>query len=205
MYCNKRRQETRVYFISLLKEIFRKTIHICTALVPFFLKLAYWPTLIVLGIMLAVYCTAEGLRYRGMEVPLISAVTKSAARKWDENRFVLGPVTLAAGVLLTAFLFDPLPAAIGIYALAFGDGLASLAGKFLGKTANPFVSRKTVIGSHACFVAVFLSTYAVSGSAHAALWTAIAGMCIEILPLRDFDNLLIPLSLAALNQLVPHI
>jgi dolichol kinase len=157
--------------------------------------------------VLVFYCIAELLRCRGVEIPLITDITKGAARKWDENRFVLGPVTLAAGVLLTALFFEPIPAAIGIYALAFGDGFASLAGKFLGRIPNPFVPFKTVAGSHACFVAVFLSTFAVSGSAWTALTSAFLGMCIESLPIRDFDNLLIPLCLAAFNQfyLFPHI
>jgi dolichol kinase len=175
--------------------------------VPFLLHIAYVPVMSALGAVLVFYCIAESLRYKGIEIPLISAVTAGAARKRDENRYVLGPVTLASGVLLTAFFFQPLPAAIGIYGLAFGDGLASLAGKFFGKTRNPFVPLKTVAGSHACFVAVFISTFAVSGSAYIALWSAVAGMVIENLPLRDFDNLLIPICLAALNQfyLFPHI
>jgi dolichol kinase len=184
----------------LLKEFLRKTIHICTALIPFLIKIAYWPAIIALGTVLGLYCLAELFRRQGHQIPLISSITRGAARRRDENRFVLGPVTLAAGVLLTALLFEPVPAAAGIYGLAFGDGLASLAGKVFGRIRNPFVRDKTVIGSHACFAAVFLSTCAVTHSAFTALCAACIGMVIENLPLRDFDNLLIPLCLAMFIQ-----
>ena len=119
-------------FHILVKELLRKAIHICTAFVPLFLSFAYWPVIWILLIMVIVYTTAEFMRQRGATVPVISAITAAAARKRDENHFVLGPVTLACGVLLTALFFPPEAAAVGIFALAFGDGLASLAGKLFG-------------------------------------------------------------------------
>jgi hypothetical protein len=87
-----------------LKEVFRKTIHICGALVPLLLHIAYIPVLVALGAVLGFYCIAEALRYKGIEIPLISAVTAGAARKGDENHYVLGPVTLAS----VSFLFPAL-------------------------------------------------------------------------------------------------
>jgi dolichol kinase len=148
------------------------------------------------------YCIAEALRYRGITVPLISAITAAAARKRDENTFVLGPVTLAVGIIITALFFEPEPARIGILGFALGDGLASLMGKCYGKTPIPFVRGKTCVGSLTCFAAVFISTYAVTKNAGVSLINAFTGMALEILPLKDYDNLLLPVALAALNQYV---
>lgn len=154
------------------------------------------------------YSAAEILRLNGKEVFLISAITEAAARKRDENKFVLGPVTLVLGIILSAILWEKLPAAIGIYALAFGDGLASLAGKLFGRIQIPFTEGKTVAGSLTCFSAIFISCYLAcffmfqgqTDITKVSLIIAGAGMLIEILPLKDFDNLFIPILLGGLAQ-----
>ena len=185
-------------FHILVKELLRKAIHICTAFVPLFLSFAYWPVIWILLIMVIVYTTAEFMRQRGATVPVISAITAAAARKRDENHFVLGPVTLACGVLLTALFFPPEAAAVGIFALAFGDGLASLAGKLFGRIRIPYTEGKTVAGSLTCFAAIYITTFAVTNRAFDSLVVASCGMFTELLPLKDFDNLFIPCLLAAI-------
>ena len=57
---------------------------------------------------------------------------------------------------------------------------------------------KTVAGSVACFAAVFLSSFAVSRSLWKSFMLGISGAGIEMLPLRDYDNLLIPVAIGAL-------
>lgn len=192
--------EVRRRMNDVLKELFRKSIHLCTAFIPVLLKHFYLPTLILLSIVLVIYIVSEILRNKGINVPVISAVTKAAARKRDENRFVMGPVCLASGVLLTAAFYEPTSAAIGIYALALGDGLASLVGKVFGVSVLYKMHGKTAEGSLACFTAIFVSSFLVTKNAASALIIAFAGMLIELLPLKDYDNLLIPLALAALYQ-----
>ena len=190
---------------GLIKEVFRKAIHLCAALVPLFLHHFRVQTLIALAVALALYTLAELLRRSGREVPLISAVTEAAARKRDENRFVLGPVTLVVGILATALLFDELAATIGIFALAFGDGLASLAGKLFGRVVLPFSQGKTAEGSLACFTAVFISCWLACQAAvptppnvaRVSLAVSCVAMFIEALPLKDLDNVAIPISAAA--------
>ena len=189
----------------LVKELFRKAIHMCTAFVPLFLSIAYYPVMVLLALVLLLYCVAEILRCKGYSVPVISSITMAAARKRDENRFVLGPATLAVGVLLTAALFPSQPAAIGICALAFGDGLASLVGKCFGRTRIPFTGGKTVAGSLACFTAIFCSTVVLTGNTKVALGCAFVGMAFELLPLRDLDNLVIPIVIASVCQFYFHV
>lgn len=189
----------------LIKELFRKSIHMCAALVPLLLNFAYYPVLVLLAIVLLLYCIAEWCRFRGRWIPVISPITMAAARKRDENKFVLGPATLATGVLLTAAFYPALPAAVGICALAFGDGLASLVGKCFGRIRIPFTGGKTVAGSLACFAAIFCSSYLLTGSAGVGLGCALVGMAFELVPLKDMDNLVIPIVIASFCHFYFHI
>lgn len=122
---------------DLLKEFFRKTIHISAAFVPLFASLNLYYTVMFLSCIAVVYIVSEAFRRSGIFIPLISRITAYASRRRDEDRFVLGPVTLVLGILVTLLVFPPQAARIGIFALAFGDGIASLAGKLFGRIAIP--------------------------------------------------------------------
>ncbi len=186
--------------IVLYKEIFRKSIHLCSGFVPLLLKISYPITIALLCFAGAFYTLTQILSLRGVKVPLVSDITDMAARERDRGKFVLGPLTLVAGILLAALLCPPKAAAVGILALAFGDGLASLAGKFLGNLRIPHTGGKTCAGSLMCFVAIFVSSFCVTGRADLSLAAALCGMFIEVLPLKDFDNILIPLLLGKVAQ-----
>lgn len=187
---------------DILKEIFRKSIHLCSAFIPLFLHYLYWPVMIALAVVLIFYCVSEALRLNGINIPVISTITNVAARKRDENHFVLGPVTLTVGILLTAFIWDEIPYTVGIFALAFGDGLASLSGKLFGRIIIPFTKGKTVAGSLTCFAAIFISCFCVTKSSLIAIIVASSGMIIELLPIKDIDNIMIPVILGGITQAV---
>lgn len=177
----------------LLKELFRKSIHLCSALVPFFLDHFFTLTACLLFCALAGYTVSEVLRLKGYKIPVISTITEIAARKRDEDKFVLGPVTLVTGIIITALTIkNPDCRKIGIFALSFGDGLASLCGKFFGRIHISFTKGKTAAGSIACFTAVFITTFCVCKNTQESLIIAFAAMLIEILPLADMDNIIIP-------------
>ena len=108
------------YKNSILKEVFRKSIHLCSAFIPIFLAFAKYQVIVLLSIVLLFYVISELLRLKGISIPLISKVTEVASRKRDENKFVLGPVTLVAGIIAAALLWNEKAAAVGILALAFG-------------------------------------------------------------------------------------
>ena len=187
---------------TILKEVFRKSIHLCSSLIPVFLAAFYWYTIFGLITVVILYYFCELARLEGHPVPLISLITETAARQRDEYKFVLGPVTLVFGILLAALML-PLPCArVGIFALAFGDGLASLAGKLFGRIKIPFTGGKTLEGSLTCFTAVFISTYIISRQPLVSLLVAFVTMIIEMLPLGDWDNLIIPLATGSLYMLL---
>ena len=188
---------------DLLKEIFRKTIHFCSSLVPLLAHWNHFWTIAALSFVICFYIISEFWRLRGKSIPVISRITSYASRRRDEGHFVFGPVTMGFGVLLTLLMFPPEIARIGIFALAFGDGIASLAGKLYGKIKIPYTNGKTVAGSLACFIAVYLSTLFVTRNFMTAVAVAIVAVLLEAMPIKDFDNLIIPIFVSGFVCLLP--
>jgi dolichol kinase len=123
-----------------------------------------------------------------------------ASRSKDIGHFVMGPVTLGLGALLALLLYPSPVASIAIYALAFGDGFASLVGKFFGSLRPSFLYGKSIEGSLACFSAVLISAYAVSGNMRIAFAAAFTAMIVEAMPLEDYDNLALPVTVGIVAQ-----
>ena len=187
---------------TIKNEFFRKSIHFLVALAP---VMAAWNrsfTLVFLMTGLLAYIYLENLRTIGINVPLFSVVAAKAGRPRDQGRFVLGPVTLGLGAFLVLVFFPPQTAAIAIYALAFGDGCASLLGKTFGRIRPAFLSGKSLEGSLACFAAVFISAWNVSGSLSISLSASFTAAITEALPAGDFDNILIPFTVALVISLI---
>ena len=179
-------------------ELIRKSLHFLIGFVPVLAAYNKIFALILLAAGIIAYTAMESLRRRGITIPVVSHLTVAASRKRDMGRFVLGPVTLGLGAFLPLLLF-PLPvASIAIYALAFGDGTASLAGKFLGHIRPPFLLGKSLEGSISCFLGVFISVYiytliAYNGNIFIALIAAFTATITELIPLKEWDNVVIPM------------
>jgi phytol kinase len=179
---------------TLAGELVRKALHLLIALVPLLAAYNLEATMLLLGGGTLFYIFAEKLRMEGRRVFIVSELTVLASRERDEGRFVLGPVTLGLGAMLALLLYPSTAAAVAIWALAFGDGLASLAGKLFRSIPIPMLRGKTVAGSLACFVAVLLSSWPLTGSLPIAVLIALAATALELVPVRDFDNLLLPVG-----------
>lgn len=183
-------------------ELTRKSIHLLIAFVPALLALSKDLTIVILAAGTASYAIFETLRMKGIRVPLISALTAKAARLRDVGRFVLGPVTLGLGALLSVLLFGPVPASIAVYILAFGDSFSSLVGKILGRVRMPFTRGKSVEGSIICFATSLLSAFVMTGRTGPSLIIAAVSTFIEALPTKDWDNILLPLAAGATASLL---
>ena len=192
---------TAVIFAEARTELVRKSIHFLIALTPVMATINYPLTVLALMAGVLGYTVMEQLRLAGVEVPLVSALTNMSSRPRDMGHFVLGPVTLGLGALLALLLFPSPAACIGIYALAFGDGFAALIGKLYGRNRPAFLFGKSVEGSIACFVAVFLAAWLVSRNYAVSLAAAVTATAIEALPLEDYDNVALPLVVGAAVQL----
>jgi len=179
---------------AMLGEVVRKGLHLLIALVPAFASISVPFTLALLAAGTMFYALAEASRRRGHPVIMVSRLTLIASRVADRDRYVLGPVTLGLGAMLALLLYPEPAASIGIYALAFGDGFASLVGRLVRSPRLPLTRGKSVTGSLACFAAVFVSsTPLVRTPAQAAL-VALAATILEAVPSGDFDNLLVPVG-----------
>ena len=179
---------------SLKGELVRKFLHISIAFTPLLAELSFTFTVILLSTGVLVYSVFEYLRCIGIKIFLISDITEVASRSRDAGKFVLGPVTLGTGTLLALLLYPSPASYLAIYALAFGDGLASLAGKAFGRTKIPHFHNKTYAGTIACFVAVFVSCFTFSNHVGFNLIIALTATILEILPVRDIDNIVIPIG-----------
>ena len=189
-------------FKNIKTEFVRKSIHFLIALSPVLAVRDRFFTLVILMAGILLYLYFEMMRLRGHTIPLISSLTVQASRQRDEGKLVLGPVTLGLGSLFSLAFFPPQIAAIAVYALAFGDGFASLVGKPFGRIRPAFLLGKSIEGSLACFTAVFIASWKVSGSLPVTLTAAFTATLIEALPLEDFDNIAIPLTVALAVSLV---
>jgi len=187
-------------FAEAKTEVVRKAIHFSIALSPTMAAINYPITVVALMAGVLGYTFMELLRLSGVKIPVVSALTSMASRPRDIGVFVLGPVTLGIGALLTLLLFPSPAACIGIYALAFGDGFAGLIGKLFGKIRPSFLFGKSVEGSAACFAAIFISAFLVSHNYAVAVAAAVVGTAVEVLPLEDYDNITLPLIVGVVVQ-----
>jgi dolichol kinase len=183
-------------------ELLRKSIHLLIAFVPGIAQLSLGLAVGLLSGGILVYAICERLRTEGINIPVISRVTILAARRRDGRGFVLGPVTLGLGALLSLLLYPNPAASIAIYALAFGDGLSSLVGKAFGTIRLPFTGGKSLEGSMTCLFAVLASAWTVSGDAPKSLLVAVAATLVEAAPTKDFDNIILPVSVGAVATLL---
>jgi phytol kinase len=186
--------------LTIKKEIFRKTIHMSAAFIPYFYFFSKSFVLYGLLIMTLLYFVSELLRFKNIRIPFISNITELASRSRDQGKIVFGPITLSIGIFLSLIFFDYRTAIISIFALAFGDGVASLFGKIIGGTKIPFTFGKTLSGSMGCFLVLIIVFISCGLNFYQAISIAFISSVIEVFPTGDIDNLLIPVFTGIITQ-----
>ncbi len=184
--------ETTTGIAKVQGELVRKSLHLLIAVVPVLAAVNLQATLALLAVGTLFYAFAESSRRRGNPILVVSDLTVIASRERDRAGFVLGPVTLGLGAMISLLLYPEPAASIAIYALAFGDGLASLVGRVVGGPRIPFLQGKTLSGSLSCFGAVFVAAFHVSGRPVQSLAIAGVATVLEGIPTGNFDNIIIP-------------
>lgn len=177
-------------------ELLRKSIHMMVSFTPLLASYNLLLTLYLLSGGILFFTLHEYLRLTGVDKnSLLSKITVLASRERDMGHIVLGPITLGLGAFLSLILFPDPISSIAIYSLAFGDGLASLAGKLFGKNPLSLIPGKTLQGSLTCFFAVFISVFVISGGkVFSSILLALTATFLEVIPVKDIDNILIPLG-----------
>jgi phytol kinase len=187
-------------WLAARHELFRKTIHIGAAIVPF---LAAWSrgfTLWLVGLAGTLFVLSEVARVQGVAVPIVSTITWRAMRSSESRGIAAGPILFGVGIWLTLRFFPLHAATVGILVLAAGDTAASLVGRAFGETLLPHNPGKTVVGSLSLFtVGVIIAMF------YTPLpWAFLVGataMLVESLPVRGLDNLLLPLTTAGISMM----
>lgn len=195
--CN---DEKKKDFSNIKKEAFRKSIHMMSSFAPLFAHFTSPAlTIFCLSVMAMMYSIFEFFRCNGRRVMFFSRIVELANRKESQTHFSLGPITLSLGIIASLYLFPLYVATIAIFSLSFGDGLASLAGKMFGRDKFIFEG-KTIAGSIGCFVATFIAELAFTHSVVFSFCVAFFTTIIELIPLKDFDNVVIPISIGFLSE-----
>lgn len=176
-------------------ELSRKIIHISVAFawIPMYLCFGYTRHLVVAP---AVFIVLNAVSYR---MNLFSAMERR-----DESRKSLGTVYYALSMTVMSvwcvFWGQGLPAyGCGLFCMALGDGLAPWFGSIKRGNRALFASR-TLYGSLCIFFVCLAVLAAMSGifalhlSFGQILLTAAAAVALELIGVKGFDNLTLPLG-----------
>lgn len=188
--------QLRAYSSPSNGEILRKAIHISGFAVPFIYLYLFNARLVSLSLFLVtvLYAVSELTRTKGINVPVLSTITRKAAVSNSEiNHFVTAPISFAMGIILALLIFPPHIACASIAVLTLGDGFAGIFGKIFGKTTHFFNRKKKLEGTICGFTCAFLGSTLFIGPLK-ALVAAAVGMLVECLPSPIDDNLVTPLS-----------
>src|SRR5579883_1498758 len=123
----------------------------------------------------------------------------------EEHKHVSGIFHTSFGVLILWVFFGSQPSLVSaaIFCVAFGDAAAAIVGKSLG-SRRLFGSKKSVVGSAACWAACFLSCRFEGFGALACAAAATASTIVEWLPTSPWwnDNLWLPVAAAGALRLL---
>ncbi|MEW6357526.1 MAG: phosphatidate cytidylyltransferase [Planctomycetota bacterium] len=179
---------------ALRHEIIRKCTHCfgCVAAVVAAM-LPLWVVAAVSAVVVMVYIFSEALRARGRRLPPITTITNLCSRPSEAKHPAFGPMALAFGFVCSFILFPPAIARSAFIVTCVSDSAAGLFGRFYGRRPIPFSQRKTVEGSLAALVCAAPVGMLYLGPIHGII-AAVTSAVIESLPMRDLDNLLMPLG-----------
>lgn len=175
-----------------LQEARRKLLHTFAAAVPFAASLAPVLTVVSLCFMVVVYTISELTRLHGMVFPFVGDITTLCIRRKERRQFVIAPVTLTLGVVVSIILFPHEVAVAVILIIAFADSAAALVGRAWGTWRIPYNRSKSVQGFAAAFIVAFLCSILYLPLVVAVV-AALVSSLIESLPIRD-DNVTVPVG-----------
>jgi phytol kinase len=162
----------------------------------------YLAALVPLGITIQFALVGTGLMKD-------QAAVDAMSRTGDPREILKGPLYYGiVFVVITVIFWYETP--VGIVALMMmcgGDGLADVIGKKYGRTKLPWSKRKSFAGSFAVFAGgtiltvLIISIYVLAGKFHgptsiyipAILMIGFVGTLVESIPVRDIDNITVPL------------
>eukprot|EP00466_Bigelowiella_natans_P000299 jgi/Bigna1/84877/estExt_fgenesh1_pg.C_10267 len=154
------------------------------------------------------------LIYRGLINPDPNhKLVQKLSRSGDPIELIRGPLMFSTLMCVVGLgLFQRAEGATIMAVLGWGDGLSSLFGQRFGKLSwryrTPFGQTKSLIGSVSCFLGsllgmmVFRFALGTPGWSSSWLLFAVIGTLVEAVSPPEFDNLLMPAAVHAVELLL---
>lgn len=187
--------------MTLFNELRRKFFHFAAAIIPIgYYLTGYETALWTIGVLLGIAIITEYLR---LYIPSFSALFNrffGTMLRDDEIDHYSGATFMLIASFLVIFAFHKDVAVLCLLFLIFGDGIAALVGKSIGRT---HLLGKTLEGALACFfVCLGISFFFGHIPLSVRFAGAFAATAAEILPMRTSDNLRIPIISGSIMQLM---
>ncbi len=180
---------------SWKREIFRKGVHLLGCVLPFLARLNESLTLYLLLSVIAIYFLSELSRNIGLSLSLFSHITRSAQRHSEKKGIILGPILLGLGIAATIAFFQFEIYMPAILIVSISDSLSALIGKRFGKIHIFKLKNRTIEGSLAFFFSTLL-ILSLLFPFKTAISATIVSTILELVPVYNLDNLLIPVGTA---------
>ncbi|MBN2324550.1 MAG: haloacid dehalogenase-like hydrolase [Spirochaetes bacterium] len=177
------------------REIFRKAVHLTGSVFPFLARLNEKATVLALLSVIVAYLLSELFRTFGLSVSVLSQVTRRAQRHSEKRGIIIGPVLLGIGIGVTIMLFRYEVYLPAVLVVAISDSVSALVGRRFGRIRILGMKNRTVEGSLAFFFSAFAILILFYPLPHALLATVVATL-MELVPVYNLDNFLIPLGTA---------
>lgn len=175
------------------KEFLRKAVHLSgIALLP----ILFWKREVFTGLVtfsLFLYLLTEWLDRKGKIIPFLTMFMRRCKRDNEIGRLSKGAICLAVAGILTPYLFGIEAAAVGLAQAFVADPIATIVGLRFGTKRIPYSKGKSWIGSLVFFVAAIPLSLVFLPFPQAILM-ALVGTIAESLPLPEWDNLTVPLT-----------
>lgn len=180
------------------REVVRKAVHGGGF---FFLPVLLWNRTaftVLVCIFLIVYLIIEWGERRGFRIPGLTQLTEISKRESESGKISRGAIYLVLSSLVLPYLFGAHAAAIGLAQIYTADVTSTLIGIRWGKRKLPYSPKKSWLGSAAFLVTAFAASLFFIPWPQALL-LAFLGTVVESLPIREADNLTVPLAVSLVS------
>jgi phytol kinase len=183
------------------RELFRKGIHALGSLFPFVARFHTPLSISILSGAVLLYGISEIFRYMGMSFSPIALITRKAQRMDERRGIIIGPIFLGLGILLTICVFDYSAYLPAVLIVSVSDCLSAIIGILFGKVYIFRSHKRTIEGSFAFFAASSIILFLTVDPA-LAIPAAVIATILELIPVYNLDNLLVPFGTALFLHLM---
>jgi dolichol kinase len=194
--------DSKTVDISFIGEIFRKLIHLGAIAIPIgYHFLGYQIVIPILAISLVISLCLDYVRvYGGDKSRLFVLRYLGIMFRPKEKKDFVGATYILSGSILTILLFDKPIAIAAISFIVLGDTAGAIIGRLWGRVK---FRNKSLEGSVSFFLTCVVASMVIPGI---PFWVKIVGAItatiVEAITLHIDDNLIVPVTSAAIMQVI---